>query len=130
VDKIVGSTNHTGVVNIQWQGSVNGAPIVPQAGPKVFAFGAPAGGANIDPVNGGHGALAVGLAAGAAMTLTGKLTMSLGDVGDVFVLPNSAEVGAGTVPEASSLAMLASGLMLSGAVLRLRARAAGRQSSP
>ncbi|RZI84103.1 MAG: hypothetical protein EOP38_10240 [Rubrivivax sp.] len=128
-DRIAGSTTHAGAVNIQWQGFVNGVAIAPPAGPKVLAFGAPAGGVNVDPVNGAHGVMGVPPPAGPPWRLKGALTVSLGAVGDVLALPNSAEVAVGPIDEPSGQALLAVGVMLVIAV-RFTGASASRRSWP
>lgn len=122
VDQIAGTTTHTGAVNVQWQGSVNGVAIVKPVGPTVKNFGAPAGGANIDPFNGGHGLMNMPPPPGPPWTLQGDLAFSLGDVGDFLKLPNSADVGVFAVPESSSACMVLAGLLAVGLAHRFKAR--------
>jgi len=121
-DQIAGTATHTGAVNVQWQGNVNGVAIVKPVGPTVKNFGAPAGGANVDAVNGGHGLMNIPPPPGPPWTLRGDLTLSLGAVGDVFVMPNSAEVGVFAVPESSSACMVLAGLVAVGLAHRFKAR--------
>lgn len=121
-DRIAGTATHTGAVNVQWQGSVNGVAIVQPAGPTIKNFVAPAGGVNVDAVNGGHGLMNIPPPPGPPWTLQGDLTFSLGAVGDVFVLPNSADVGAFAVPESSSAGMVLAGLLAVGLAHCFRAR--------
>lgn len=121
-DRIFGTVTHTGVVNLQWQGSVNGAAIVKPVGPTVKNFLAPAGGANVDAVNGGHGLMNIPPPPGPPWTLQGDLTFSLGAVGDVFVMPNSADVGVFAVPESSSACMVLAGLLAVALARRFKAQ--------